>query len=35
VGGVLGNAQAGAIRSLSASDLVQAVEPLEDLIGAL
>jgi hypothetical protein len=35
VGGVLGRAQAGAIRSLPASDLVQAVEPLEDPIGAL
>ena len=35
VGGVLGSAQAGAVRSLPASDLVQALEPLEDLLGAL
>jgi hypothetical protein len=34
VGGVLGSAQAGAVRPLPASDLVQALEPLEDLLGA-
>jgi hypothetical protein len=35
VRGVLGAAQAGAVRSLPASDLVQALEPLEDPLGAL
>jgi hypothetical protein len=35
VGGVLGSAQAGAVRSFPASDLVQALEPLEDPLGAL
>lgn len=35
MGSVLGGAQAGAVGSRPASDLVQALEPLEDLLGAL
>ena len=35
MGGVLGSAQSGAVRSSPASDLVQTLEPLEDLLGAL
>ncbi len=35
MGGVLGSAQSEAVGSRPASDLVQALEPLEDLLGAL